>query len=153
MPVEPGDDTQRRFAMVAGDLSTHSIGTPIGWDSFVERIVSLLAGPDAAATRDALNLAFAGARKYVADPAHGAVPVAGLLAPEYAAERRQLIGEGPAIATPGAPRQGGTVYSCAADGDGLMVSYIQSNDMGFGSGIVPPGTGVARFSSTKSSPR
>jgi gamma-glutamyltranspeptidase/glutathione hydrolase len=43
----------------------------------------------------------------------------------------------------GTPVKGGTVYLCTADGDGMMVSLIQSNYMGFGSGIVVPETGVA----------
>ncbi len=43
----------------------------------------------------------------------------------------------------GQPQKGGTVYLATADKDGNMVSYIQSNYMGFGSGIVIPGTGVA----------
>ena len=41
------------------------------------------------------------------------------------------------------PRRHGTVYLAAADADGMMVSYIQSNYRGFGSGIVVPGTGIA----------
>ena len=44
---------------------------------------------------------------------------------------------------PGNPFSGGTVYLCAADGEGNMISYIQSNYMGFGSGIVIPGTGIS----------
>jgi gamma-glutamyltranspeptidase/glutathione hydrolase len=92
---------------------------------------------------ESMKLAFVDAQRYVADPAHTEVPVAGLLDPAYAAERRKLIGEGALHAVPGAPRHGGTVYACAADGDGLMVSFIQSNYMGFGSGIVPTGTGIA----------
>ena len=44
---------------------------------------------------------------------------------------------------PGDPFRGGTIYLCTADGEGNMVSYIQSNYMGFGSGIVIPGTGIA----------
>ena len=43
----------------------------------------------------------------------------------------------------GEPPRGGTVYLCAADGDGMMISMIQSNYQGFGSGIVVPGTGIA----------
>jgi gamma-glutamyltranspeptidase/glutathione hydrolase len=91
---------------------------------------------------ESMKLAMADARRYVADPAMADVPTQELLDPAYAAARRRLIGEGAIEATHGAPR-GGTVYLCAADADGMMVSYIQSNYMGFGSGIVPPGTGVA----------
>ena len=91
---------------------------------------------------ESMKLALADAHRYVADPAMAEVPTAELLDPTYAATRRRLIGEGASAATHGAPR-GGTVYLCAADADGMMVSYIQSNYMGFGSGIVPPGTGVA----------
>jgi gamma-glutamyltranspeptidase/glutathione hydrolase len=92
---------------------------------------------------EAMKLAFADARRYVADPAHADVPVAGLLDPAYAAQRRALIAEGARAVTPGNPPRGGTVYACAVDADGMMVSLIQSNYMGFGSGIVPPGTGIA----------
>src|SRR5690606_41004716 len=43
----------------------------------------------------------------------------------------------------GMPRRGGTVYLAAADAVGMMVSFIQSNYMGFGSGVVVPGTGIS----------
>ena len=92
---------------------------------------------------EAMKLAFTDARRYVADPDHAEVPIAGLLDAGYAAERRALIAERARTVTPGNPPRGGTVYACAADGDGMMVSLIQSNYMGFGSGIVPPGTGIA----------
>lgn len=92
---------------------------------------------------EAMKLAFTDARRYVADMEHATVPVRGLLDKRYAAERRALIGEQALDPSPGAPERGGTVYLCAADKDGLMVSYIQSNYMGFGSGIVVPGFGVA----------
>lgn len=92
---------------------------------------------------EAFKLAFADARRYVADPEHVAVPVAGLLDPVYAAERRAQIGEHAGEPAPGRPSTGGTVYLCAADADGMMVSFIQSNYMGFGSGLVVPGTGIA----------
>ena len=65
-----------------------------------------------------------------------------LLAKSYAAQRRQLIGEQAiSLATPGLP-SGGTVYLAAADRE-LMVSLIQSNYEGFGSGILVPETGIA----------
>jgi gamma-glutamyltranspeptidase/glutathione hydrolase len=70
------------------------------------------------------------------------VAIEHLLDKAYAAERRQLIGEQAILlAQPGLPK-GGTVYLAAADGE-LMVSFIQSNYQGFGSGILIPGTGIA----------
>jgi gamma-glutamyltranspeptidase/glutathione hydrolase len=92
---------------------------------------------------EALKLAFADTLRYVADPERADVPVSGLLDPGYAAERRALIGDHALDPVPGRPPRGGTVYLCAADRDGMMVSFIQSNYMGFGSGIVVPGTGIA----------
>ena len=71
------------------------------------------------------------------------VPVKELLDKEYATLRQALIGERALQPTAGRPKAGGTVYLCAADADGMMVSLIQSNYMGFGSGIVVPGTGIA----------
>ncbi|HET6313040.1 MAG TPA: gamma-glutamyltransferase family protein, partial [Chloroflexia bacterium] len=92
---------------------------------------------------EALKLAFADAHRYVADPEHADVPTARLLDKGYAQGRRALIGEQALDPAPGDPNSGGTVYLCAVDGDGLMVSFIQSNYMGFGSGVVVPGTGIA----------
>ena len=76
-------------------------------------------------------------------PTFATVPVGALLDKGYAARRRALIGDRALQPAPGDPNSGGTVYLCAADGDGMMVSFIQSNYMGFGSGIVVPGTGIA----------
>jgi gamma-glutamyltranspeptidase/glutathione hydrolase len=92
---------------------------------------------------EAMKLALADTRRYVADAEHVPVPVRELLSPEYAAERRRLIGDEALDPGPGEPPAGGTVYLCAADADGMMVSYIQSNYMGFGSGVVVPNTGIA----------
>ncbi len=92
---------------------------------------------------EATKLALADARRYVADPDHAAVPVAGLLAPDYARTRRALIGPRALTPQPGEPDRGGTVYLCAADSDGVMVSLIQSNYLGFGAHVVVPGTGVS----------
>ena len=92
---------------------------------------------------EAMKLAFADAHRYVADPEHAAVPTAGLLSKEYAAERRALIHDLARAHEAGDPPKGGTVYLCTADADGMMVSYIQSNYQGFGSGIVVPETGIA----------
>jgi gamma-glutamyltranspeptidase/glutathione hydrolase len=90
---------------------------------------------------EAMKLAFADAHAYVADPAVSPVPVDGLLDPAYAAARRALITEEAGDPAPGEPARGGTVYLCAADADGMMVSLIQSNYMGFGSFVAVPGLG------------
>jgi gamma-glutamyltranspeptidase/glutathione hydrolase len=91
-----------------------------------------------------MKLAFADTWEYVSDPATMAVRPEALLDPAYLAERAKHID--PARAQRqrfGIPPAGGTVYLAAADADGMMVSFIQSNYMGFGSGIVVPGTGIA----------
>ena len=92
---------------------------------------------------EAMKLAFTDGRRYVADPAHMQVRVEELLSDNYAKRRRALIGHTAMMPQPGDPSSGGTVYLCTADGDGNMVSFIQSNYMGFGSGVVVPGTGIA----------
>ncbi len=92
---------------------------------------------------EAMKLAYADVRAYVADPRFMACTAADLLSEAYADERRRRIGEVALDPEPGRPQRGGTVYLAAADGEGNMVSMIQSNYMGFGSGLVVPGTGVA----------
>jgi gamma-glutamyltranspeptidase/glutathione hydrolase len=92
---------------------------------------------------EAVKLALTDAKKYVADPAYMTVTPAELLSPAYAEDRRRLIGERALLPEPGRPGAGGTVYLCTADQEGNMVSYIQSNYMGFGSGLVVPETGIA----------
>ena len=92
---------------------------------------------------EAMKLAFTDAQKYVADPRCMTVSVEELLSPEYAAARRARIGKTALTPEPWTPVKGGTVYLCTADRDGNMVSYIQSNYMGFGSGVVVPDTGVS----------
>lgn len=92
---------------------------------------------------EALKLAFADAQAYVADIDYMTVEPAQLLDREYVRQRAALIDRKRAIpASAGTPR-GGTVYLTAADAAGMMVSMIQSNYMGFGSGVVVPGTGIA----------
>ena len=94
-------------------------------------------------TIEAMKLACADGKEYVADPKAMKTRVADMLSPEYAAQRRQLITDTALEPVPGTPFSGGTVYLCTADGHGNMVSWIQSNYMGFGSGVVVPGTGIS----------
>ena len=94
---------------------------------------------------EAKKLAFEDRATYYADPAFGAVPVDRLISREYAAARRALIDPDRASTTlpPGDARAetGDTVYLTTADGDGNMVSLIQSNFSGHGSGMTPPALG------------
>jgi gamma-glutamyltranspeptidase/glutathione hydrolase len=92
---------------------------------------------------EAVKLAFADGLKCIADIRSMKVQVDDLLSEDYAAERRRLIGARALTPLHGKPHRGGTVYLASADGEGNMVSYIQSNYEGFGSGMVIPGTGIA----------
>lgn len=92
---------------------------------------------------EAIKLAFADGQRYICDPDRENVPVEELLSPDYLASRRGLIGDRAIRPEAGDPHSGGTVYVAVADGNGTMVSLIQSNYTGFGSGVVVPGTGIA----------
>ena len=93
---------------------------------------------------EATKLAFADVYRYVSDPATMSVRNAELLDPSYLAARAKRIDMRRAQNFEhGTPPKGGTIYLTAADASGMMVSFIQSNYMGFGSGVVVPGTGVS----------
>jgi gamma-glutamyltranspeptidase/glutathione hydrolase len=93
---------------------------------------------------EAMKLAFADAYEYVSDPATMRVKPAEMLDKGYLKERAKLVNMKKAGNPPfGKPARGGTVYLTAADESGMMVSYIQSNYAGFGSGVVVPGTGIS----------
>ena len=93
---------------------------------------------------EAMKLAFADAYRYVSDPRTMEVTPAQLLDRGYLAQRARLIDPKRALDFRyGTPPPAGTVYLTAADGEGMMVSLIQSNYMGFGSGIVVPKTGIS----------
>ena len=93
---------------------------------------------------EAIKLAFADAQAYVADIDYMPFPPKQLLDRGYLASRAKLIDMRKAQPfAAGTPPKGGTVYLTAADASGMMVSMIQSNYMGFGSGVVVPGTGIS----------
>ena len=91
---------------------------------------------------EATKLAFVDTKKFVADPRYMRTKVSDMLSERYAAVRRALITDQAVYPEAGDPSCGGTVYFCVADGQGNMVSFIQSNYNRFGSGIVIPGTGI-----------
>lgn len=92
---------------------------------------------------EAIKIAFADGKRYIADPRYMDVSVESLLSEEYGKRRAELIGNTATLPKPGTPDKGGTVYLATADSEGNMVSYIQSNYMGFGSGVVIPETGIS----------
>ena len=93
---------------------------------------------------EAMKLAFADVYQYVADPRAMAVTPAQMLDPAYLAQRAKLINPNKATHFPfGLPQSGGTIYLSATDEQGRMISFIQSNYMGFGSGVVVPNWGVS----------
>lgn len=92
---------------------------------------------------EAIKIAFADAFHYVTDPEKMEIDYHDLLLPEFGAMRAREIGPRAGQYTHAVPPKSGTVYMCCADGEGNMVSYIQSNYMGFGSGIVVDGTGIS----------
>ena len=112
------------------DLKKYGFGSPEHVHLFVE----------------AKKLAFADRARLYADPAFYKTPVAELVSKAYADQRRKLIDLDKAARSvaPGTPRpldEGDTIYLTTADPDGMMVSLIQSNYRGMGSGMAPPGLG------------
>ncbi len=95
---------------------------------------------------EAMRLAFADTFHYVADPAFTPAPLEALLSPAYAEERRRLIDPRKAnkhLAHGTPPASSDTVYFCVVDGEGNACSFINSNYIGFGTGIVPHGLGFS----------
>jgi gamma-glutamyltranspeptidase/glutathione hydrolase len=94
---------------------------------------------------EAKKLVFEDRAKFYADPEFAKIPVKSLISKEYAGERRKLINPNRALKTinAGNPalKDGDTIYMTVADAEGNMVSLIQSNYRGFGSGMMPDGLG------------
>jgi len=93
---------------------------------------------------EAMKLAFSDAYRYISDKKFLEFDPSQMLTPKYLEERAALINLQEAQKFKfGGPQTGDTVYLTTADEDGMMVSYIQSNFLGFGSGIVIPKTGIS----------
>ncbi len=92
---------------------------------------------------EAMKLAFKDGLKYISDEKAMPFSPHALLDEAYLAERRKLISNYAQDFNAGEPKASGTVYLASADSEGNMVSFIQSNYMGFGSGVVIPNTGIA----------
>ena len=92
---------------------------------------------------EAMKLAFSDALAHITDPRYMREDFHEWLRPEYGARRAGEICESAGIPLAEHPPQSGTVYLCTADREGGMVSYIQSNYMGFGSGVVVRDTGIS----------
>ncbi|GLQ12113.1 gamma-glutamyltransferase [Devosia yakushimensis] len=101
-------------------------------------------GPEAIHLQiEAVKLAYADLKKYVGDLSAMRITSKDLLDPDYLRSRASLVDRHRAQDLgAGAPKHGGTVYLATADASGMMVSYIQSNYVGFGSGVVVPETGI-----------
>ncbi|MPZ74288.1 MAG: gamma-glutamyltransferase [Nitriliruptorales bacterium] len=139
-----------------GDTVAHEL-PPNGQGLAALEALGLLARHDLAALdpdgADAIHLqaeamkqAFADAHAHIADPEAMRVDPAALLDTAHLGRRASAVDPRRAVDPVAAShgfQGGGTVYLCTADGDGMMVSLIQSNFHGFGSGIVVPGTGIA----------
>lgn len=116
--------------MALKTLSGMQLGAPLTAETMHQQI-------------EAMKLAMSDTAEHVTEPSAMRVTTGELLSDEYAAKRRALIGEQALLPKAGDPRGSSTVYFCTADRDGMMVSFIQSNYRGFGSGIVIPGTGIS----------
>ncbi|HCR97543.1 MAG: gamma-glutamyltransferase family protein [Halomonas sp.] len=92
---------------------------------------------------EATKLGYVDGLRYITEREDMTPSVEQMLSPAYLAQRSKLIGNEAIDPVHGNPLLGGTVYLATADDEGNMVSFIQSNFEGFGSGIVVPGTGIS----------
>jgi gamma-glutamyltranspeptidase / glutathione hydrolase len=92
---------------------------------------------------ESMKLAFTDGQAFITEPGEMPVSAEELLSEEYAEKRSKVVTDAAMDVQPYELPKGGTVYLAAADEEGNMISYIQSNYMGFGSGIVIPGTGIS----------
>lgn len=128
--VELPPNSQGATALLALNVMAGAAPTPSG---SVERHQLLV---------EAIKLALVERDAHLTDRLHMRVPPGALATPAWAEARRDRLGFRAATPPPGRAAWGDTIYLCAADADGLAVSLIQSNYMGFGSGVTVPGFGV-----------
>ena len=121
-------------ALIALGILQHFDLGPLGADSVAAQHLQI----------EAVKLAFADVYRYVAEPSAMSVTPEQMLDPAYLAGRARLIDARRAQDFgAGNPAKGGTIYLTTADEHGMMVSFIQSNYLGFGSGVVVPEYGVS----------
>ena len=131
---EIGPSTQGIAALMALDMLDHFDLRALGADSAASYHLQI----------EAMKLAFADVYRHVAEPSAMAVTPAQMLDTAYLRSRARLIDLRRAQHFgPGLPAQGGTIYLTTADDSGMMVSFIQSNYLGFGSGCVEPEFGIS----------
>lgn len=146
---EIGPSGQGIAALMALGMLTHFDLRALGADSVEAQHLQI----------EAMKLAFADVYRHVAEPSSMTVIPVQMLDASYLQSRARLIRMDQAqVFGPGLQPKGGTIYLSAADASGMMVSFIQSNYMGFGSGCVEPSFGVSLqnrghgFSLTNGSP-
>ena len=131
---EIGPSTQGIAALMALGMLEHFDMKALGADRVSAKHVQI----------EAMKLAFADVYRSVAEPSWMAVSPAQMLDAAYLKSRARLIRMNKAQDFgPGLQPQGGTIYLTAADESGMMVSFIQSNYLGFGSGCVEPEFGIS----------
>ncbi len=133
--MEHPPNGQGLAALIAMNIAKEWNLAQYAWDS-PERLHLMI---------EAMRLAFADIRQYVADPEFNPAPLEGLLSNSYAAERRAMVSADKAMQPPsfGTPDgSSNTIYLCVVDGDGNACSFINSLFHGWGSSIVAKGTGV-----------
>ena len=131
---EIGPSTQGIAALMALGMLEHFDMKALGADRVSAKHVQI----------EAMKLAFADVYRSVAEPSWMAVSPAQMLDAAYLKSRAKLIRMNKAQDFgPGLQPQGGTIYLTAADESGMMVSFIQSNYLGFGSGCVEPEFGIS----------
>jgi gamma-glutamyltranspeptidase/glutathione hydrolase len=144
--VEPASQSYRGFRLHEIPPNGQGLAALIALCILERTYVSSLAVDSADSLHlqvEAMKMAFADVYRYVAEPAAMTLPWQALLDPAYLEARARQIDRTRAGRPVAGVPASGTVYLTAADAGGMMVSFIQSNYAGFGSGVVVPGTGIS----------